>query len=353
MIHSAKLYGCTAIAALLVLAVSCAEEPTSTKNDSNKRFIDAWVSVNHPTAKKTDLGVFILDDQPGSGAVVDPEDKGFFVFANTTVTDIEGNVTSTSSEALSKQVGSYSKGNYYGATALINDKNYLQAGVYEMLKGMRVGGTRTALVPGWLNVIKDYGTAWDYLKNCTGDDAIYTITIEDQTDVIFDWEVKAIESFVAERMERVDSTFRGYYSLQLTAPTDTVKLPRDTAIFIDYTGRLLNGQVFDTTIKDTAKVHGIYSPSRTYEPVKATLNEEYTSITIGSSQGSGGTVGSEVVNGFAYCLSELGRYEKRVCVFCSDLGYGRQGAGKSIPAFCPISFEVEMVDDPEQTTADR
>ncbi len=341
-----KTISCIASAAAIILAVSCATEPTVPQNDANKRFIEAWISVNHPQAEASGLGIYILDDQPGNGSAIDKEDD-LYVFVTTTVTDLEGNVTSTSSEKLAQQIGTFSKGNYYGSTVVINDKNYLNAGAYDMINGMKIGGTRTALVPGWLNVTKDYNTAEEYLKNCSGNDAIYKISVVDKTEDITQWEIDSLERYVAVNMSAVDSTFYGYYSQQLVAPKDTTSLPRDTTIYINYTGRLLNGQVFDTTIKDTAKVHGIYSSSRTYEPQSVTLNEEYTSITLGSSTNTDGSTGSTVINGFAYCLSKIKKYEKCVCAFYSGLGYGYSGSGNSIPSFAPIVFEIEVVDEPE------
>lgn len=336
--------GCLTAAAI-VCAVSCAKEASTTKNEANQRYLEAWMSVNHPEASASGLGIYVLDDKTGSGEVIGDED--YYVFTETTVTDLEGNVTSTSSRALAQQIGSFSQGNFYGSKVIVNHKAYSATGLFEMLKGMRVGGEKTAVVPGWLNVTQDYDTAEDYLKNCTGDDAIYNVKVTGKTTDILKWEVDTLEKYVAINMEKVDSTMYGYYYLQLKAPEDTTSLPTDTTIYINYTGRLLNGQVFDTTIKDTAKVYGIYSTSKTYEPQLVTLNETYTSITMGSSSNTDGSTGSTVVDGFAYCLSKLKRYERCVCAFYSQYGYGYSGSGNAIPSFSPLVFEIEMVDPAE------
>ena len=337
---------CGITAAVVTMAGACAKEVTESKNGDNKLYLDAWMSAHHPNVKPTGLGIYITDDQPGTGATVTDDD--FYFFIRYTATDLDGTIGSTSEEKVTQQIGSYSKGDYYGPTVVLNSGLATQVGILEMIKGMKVGGTRTAVIPGWLNVTIDgdegYETGDDYFENETGTDAIYTITLTDKTDDIHKWEVDSLERYTARRMNDVDSTFYGYYYLQLKEPTDTTTLPRDTTFYINYTGRLLNGQVFDTTVEDTAKFYGIFSSSKTYEPQQVVLSEEYTEITLG---GSSSSDGSTTINGFAYCLSKMKAYEKGVCAFYSALGYGYSGSGNAIPKYAPLTFEIEIVEKPE------
>lgn len=335
---------CMTVAAVTAMT-SCAKEATESKNGDNKLYLDAWLSVHYPNIQPTGLGIYITDDQPGTGDEIG--EKDFYYFVRYTATDLDGTIGSTTEEKVAQQVGSYSKGDYYGPTVVLNSSLATQVGVLEMIKGMRVGGTRTAIIPGWLNVTLDgdegYETGDDYFKNETGSNAIYTITLTDKTEDIHKWEVDSLERYTARVMGDVDSTFYGYYYQQLKEPTDTTTLPRDTTFYINYTGRLLNGQVFDTTVEDTAKFYGIYSASKTYEPQKVTLSEDHSGITLG---GSSSSDGNTVIEGFAYCLSKLKSYEKGVCAFYSYLGYGYSGSGSSIPKYAPLSFEIEIVDQP-------
>ena len=337
---------CGITAAVVMMAGSCAKEVTESKNGDNKLYLEAWMSARHPNVKPTGLGIYITEDQPGTGAAVTDDD--FYFFVRYTATDLDGNIGSTSEEKVAQQIGSYTKGDYYGPTVVLNSGLATQVGILEMIKGMKVGGTRTAVIPGWLNVTIDgdegYETGDDYFENETGTDAIYTITLTDKTDDIHKWEVDSLERYTARRMNDVDSTFYGYYYQQLKEPTDTTTLPRDTTFYINYTGRLLNGQVFDTTVEDTAKFYGVYSSSKTYEPQMVRLNETYTEITLG---GSSSSDGSTTINGFAYCLSKMKAYEKGVCAFYSALGYGYSGNGNAIPKYAPLTFEIEIVDKPE------
>ncbi len=338
--------GHVALSATLLLTASCAKETTTYENDDVKLYLEAWMSVRHPDVKPTGLGVYIIDDQPGTGEAITDDD--YYYFIRYTSTDLDGNISSTSDEKVAQQIGSYTKGNYYGPTVVLNSYYATQPGILEAIKGMKVGGTRTVVVPGWLNSTlstkEDYTTAEEFYKNKSGDNAIYTLTLTDKAEDIHKWEVDSLERFTARNMNDVDSTFYGYYYQQLKEPTDTTTFPRDTTFYINYIGRLLNGQVFDTTIEDTAKFYGVYSSSRTYEPQMVKLSETYTDITLG---GSGSSDGSTTINGFAYCLSKLKSYEKGICAFYSALGYGYSGNGNAIPKFAPLTFEIEIVDKEE------
>lgn len=42
-------------------------------------------------------------------------------------------------------------------------------------------------------------------------------------------------------------------------------------VSVDYTGRLENGTVFDTSVKDVAIENGVYNPSRDYQPIEFTV----------------------------------------------------------------------------------
>ena len=133
---------------------------------------------------------------------------------------------------------------------------------------------------------------------------------------------------------------KGFYYKQTELVRDTTSFPKDTTIYINYTGRLLDGTVFDTTDERLAKDNGIWSSSRTYEPVQINWGETYTDITMGSSS-------SSIIDGFALTLWQMRKFEKGIGVFTSDYGYGYSGSGESIPPFASLAFEIEIVAKPE------
>ena len=141
-------------------------------------------------------------------------------------------------------------------------------------------------------------------------------------------------------MTMADTLQAGFFYKQLVAPSDTTTFKNDTTVYINYTGKLLNGLVFDTNIKRVAQDNGLYSPSKTYGPVKITWGEKYSEITMGSEN-------SSVIGGFALTLWQMRAMEKGVGVFWSALGYSYSGSGASIPPYSPLIFEIELVAEPE------
>ena len=331
-------------AAMLFMASSCAKEATAGKNDSNKLYFESWMQVHHPLAVKSGLGIYVLDEMPGEGEPI-PESDDLYLFVRYTTRNLEGTINGTTEADIDKQLGDYAESNYYGNDIILTSRTSTSAGILEMLDGMRIGGTKTAVIPGWLNVTEDYETEAEYLKKCTGDDMIVTLTVTGMTTDIYAWEIDTLERFAARYMDGVDSTYYGYYYKQLKAPTDSVSVPDDSTFYINYTGRLMNGKVFDTTIADTAKVWGIYSASKTYAPVYIKTSSDYTEVTMSTDSS---TEGSELVDGFAYCLTQMMTHEKGIVAFYSGHGYGASGSSPGIPKYAPISFEIEWVDDPEE-----
>lgn len=93
---------------------------------------------------------------------------------------------------------------------------------------------------------------------------------------------------------------------------------------VNYTGKLLNGKVFDTSIEADAKASGVYNPQRTYKPFEFTL-------------GAG-----QVIRGWDEGIAQLSVGSKATLIIPSALGYGQQDMG-IIPPNSTLVFEVELV----------
>lgn len=334
--------------AAIIAAASCAKTVQPGVNDANKRFLDAWMQVNHPDIQPSGLGIYILEDTEGSGASVE---EGGYAIVDYTITDLEGNITSYTRKETAKQLGKYDTTNFYGPKVWNTTKETIQAGVANALTGMKIGGRRKVVIPGWLMTYKSYDSAEDYLNppkkkdeetTSTGHaNTIYDITVTDFVENIYEWEIGKIGNYLTENpslgLAVADSLEYGFYYKQLSAPADTTSFPSDTTIYINYTGRLLNGLVFDTTDEKTAKDNGIYSSSRSYKPTSVSWGEDYTEIQMG---------GSSIIGGFALTLWQMRAFEKGVGIFYSPLGYSFSGSGSSIPGYAPLIFEIEIVEKP-------
>ncbi|MCR5003609.1 MAG: FKBP-type peptidyl-prolyl cis-trans isomerase [Bacteroidales bacterium] len=332
-------------AAFALLSVACAKEADEEKNASSKRYFDAWMSVNEGKTfnvlYRTAKGAYIIEEEEGTGEtlIYDSEDT-CYVFVDYTEYDLEGNVKNNTRKVVSQQNGDYVETNFYGPTVWLRGPDYIYAGIDDVFEGMKVGGRRKAIIPGWLLAYGDYDTEEEYIKNCTGDDRIYDITLAGTCSNITTWELDSLERYVNKNMDAIDSTAYGIYCQTLIEPTDTTTLPTDTTVYINYVGKLLNGQIFDTNIKKVAIDAGIFSSSTTYEPTLVTLSEDYTDYTMGDDENS-------MIDGFAYAISQMHEYEKIRCVFYSGRGYSYSGSGNKIPAYSPLMFEIELVDAPE------
>jgi FKBP-type peptidyl-prolyl cis-trans isomerase FklB len=215
---------------------------------------------------------------------------------------------------------------------------------------MKVGGRKKVIIPSWLMTYNTYATAEEYIENSSsGTHSIYDIRITDVALDISQHEIRQMTQYFADNGDIFGRDFTsadslaghyGCYYKQLIAPVDTSSFPNDTTIYINYTGRLLNGQVFDTTIEKVAKDNNIYSATRTYEPTTVRWAEKYEDLTLGSDN-------SSVISGFALTLWQMRAMEKGIGVFYSPLGYSYNGSGSSIPPYSPLIFEIEVVAKPE------
>lgn len=322
-----------AAAAAMLLCAGCAKDPTTGKNDANKRYLDAWMTINHPDASRVEPGIYVIGDQPGSGSVIGSEEDAPYIYVDYTVRQLNGDITSTSDARTAQQLGTYKAGNYYGPMVLTRGEGYFPAGLEAMINTMRKGGTRSAVIPGWLTTVLRRKTEAEYMKEFTGTDAIYTVTLVDEIRDMAKWQIDSIQSYISRHFAPADSLKYGFYMIQTQAPSDDTELEKTAKIKVNYTGMLLNGTIFDTTDEKLAKDNGVFSSSRTYGPMTATLAEDYKEIELGS---------STVVDGFSYCLSKMKVGQKVSCFFISDLGYNSQSTS-SIPGYSPLRFDIEIV----------
>lgn len=324
------------VAAFAAILAGCAKTVTEDEKEELKEFFLSWMAYAHPGVTANSNGIYILEEQEGNGVLYNDHD---YAYMEVTIADLEGNVSSTNSKKMAQQLGTYKESYYYGPTMYSVGDN-ASAGVYYTLKGMKKGGTRKVIVPFWYNTYNRYDTQEEYFKKASSSASgvMYTITLKDFTNDEEQWEIDSLETHLQKLYhEAPDSLSYGLYYHQLTAPTDEEDFPSDTTMYINYTGRLLNGQVFDTTIKDTAIVYNIYNSSKEYGPQKIAWSSNAEGITLGS---------SSVIAGFYNTLWHMHKYEKGIGYFISKHGYTSSGSGSTIPAYSPLSFEIEFVDAP-------
>lgn len=104
------------------------------------------------------------------------------------------------------------------------------------------------------------------------------------------------------------------------------KVATGKEVAINYTGRLLDGTMFDSSVESDAREGGIYNPQRDpYEPLKYVVGQ--MGLIRGWEEGIMGQPAGTVLQ----------------LVMPSEMAYGSQGAGRLIPPFSPLVFDIEIV----------
>lgn len=94
---------------------------------------------------------------------------------------------------------------------------------------------------------------------------------------------------------------------------------------IHYTGQLLSGQIFDTSVENIAKENNLYNPKRPYEPLE---------FQIGAGQ---------MIPGFEIAAKQMNKGSKYIVLLPSNLAYGDRDMGVIAP-YSPLIFTMELID---------
>ena len=137
-------------------------------------------------------------------------------------------------------------------------------------------------------------------------------------------EATATAKYIADNKLLLKTTASGLKYVITKTGLKPKPLAGDT-VFVNYTGKLLNGKVFDSSIQAVAVTAGLNQPGRTYEPIK---------FPVGAGQ---------VIKGWDEGLLLLNEGGKGTFVIPSDLAYGDQGTPDgTIPPFSTLVFSIEI-----------
>lgn len=146
-----------------------------------------------------------------------------------------------------------------------------------------------------------------------------------QSEIIKKKEPAKIKKYVDDKKLKTTTTASGLQYVIKTPGSGPNVAVGDTAV-VNYTGRLLDGKLFDTSVKEDAKTDTkIYDARRTYEPIKVPVGE------------------GRVIAGWEEGLQLLNKGAKATFVIPSSIGYGEQGYPPRIGSFTPITFEIELL----------
>lgn len=140
---------------------------------------------------------------------------------------------------------------------------------------------------------------------------------------------ETVKWFEAKKEEAIELPSGVKYAI---VQTKNGEQPREGAdVLVHYSGYFPDGKLFGTSFIETAKAYDIYSEKNekngAYEPFASVYGPQ-----------------ARLIQGFREGLQQLKIGDRALLFIPSHLGYGPQGAGKTIPPNADLVFEIELVD---------
>jgi FKBP-type peptidyl-prolyl cis-trans isomerase len=137
-------------------------------------------------------------------------------------------------------------------------------------------------------------------------------------------ETAARNKYIADNKLVLKKTASGL-QYKINSPSIKRKPVAGDSVLVNYTGHLLNGKVFDSSIEAEAKKGGLVQPGRNYEPIGFKVGQQ------------------QVIPGWDEGLLLLGEGAKATFVIPSELAYGPNGQGPDMPPYSTLVFDVQLV----------
>jgi FKBP-type peptidyl-prolyl cis-trans isomerase FklB len=162
---------------------------------------------------------------------------------------------------------------------------------------------------------------------------ISCIDQENTIEAIFEKDLKAIEEYVETsnlvNVKEFNDPVLGIRVIWQELSNSGVSITTGDTISTNYTGRLLNDVVFDTSIEAVARENNIFSSQRRYVPLRFRTSSNNSPPVV--------------IPGFEYGLLQLERGDKATIIMPSEYGYGNNPP-QGIPQNAPLIFEVELIE---------
>ena len=137
-------------------------------------------------------------------------------------------------------------------------------------------------------------------------------------------ETADMNKYIADKGLALTTTASGL-KYKITEPSIKRKPVTGDSVMVNYTGRTVEGKVFDSSIEADAKAGGLVQPGRNYEPIAFRVGQ------------------GMVIPGWDEGLLLLGEGAKATFVIPSKLAYGDRGMSEDIKPFSTLIFDVQLM----------
>lgn len=332
-----RIFGILVMAAALF--ASCAENKGIDDTAMEEAALAGWMKNNRPDIPKVDDGLYYKIYPAKDGAEkVSLTDGVSWVYLTGLGTDLEGNYFFNMYGDIARRLGTYTELTHFVPEIYFYiDSQDLTPGVYKVLPQMSVGdsvemycSSRWGYGSGTSEV---YVTGFEGNITLSGGTPIYrTFRLNNASDDPAEISKREVIDYATDKLDKLvsDSLKDGVY-LRITRPITTGEtIGEEDEVKVFYTGRYLDGKVFDTNVEEVAVANKIYDSSNSY--------------TAMSVKGDATTF----VKGFMLAINNMKRGEKGTVVFSSEWGYGTTGDnsnGVYIRPFDPLVFDIEILED--------
>ncbi|MHC1704919.1 MAG: FKBP-type peptidyl-prolyl cis-trans isomerase [Tenuifilaceae bacterium] len=301
----------------LLLNIACDRSDTDPVGDELAR-LEAWIYVNNidPNTKKPS-GLYFINKQEGTGLT--PKDSNFVIISFTAKTLDDVVFQTTYKEVAELNDIFQPKIHYVPQFKQYLTNNFNIKALPEGLSYMKEGGSARLIIPSNLGFGKTNSTLVPGYSTL-----IYDIALVKVVEKPKEYEQSLLTDYLATNTG-FTSISDSIYIKKIAEGTRECVIAKDSVVKVMYTGRYLDGFVFDTNVESVAKENNIYSSSSDkYEPF---------SFTVGS---------AGAIAGFSVAVKKMIEGEKAIVVIPSTYAYGATGSG-DIPPYTTLVFEIEIV----------
>jgi FKBP-type peptidyl-prolyl cis-trans isomerase FkpA len=137
-------------------------------------------------------------------------------------------------------------------------------------------------------------------------------------------EKKDILKYIKKHHLKAQFTSSGLYYVILKKGEGKKPEPNET-VKLYYTGKFLDGKIFDTNQEKSAKKYKLKLPPNKFKPLPVVMGQ------------------NQVIPGFEEGIKLLPKGSKAIILIPSRLGYGEKGIGNVILPNTPLVFEIEVL----------